>query len=203
MDATNDGDFLERVPKWCMLLSRDYGNLNYAGESNGKPTDHVLQRAITPRMPWYPSDPICWCKVARSLGNCPLRHDIHMMVDGTAARDVAWNFIERWNWSMRYVRTHSPLVGLFSTYVKTAKHRNGSGAQLKKPVYLLPKYRDSARAIAPRQPLPTSRFGRFFNTHGPFSFHSLSSSLQLSSGPNPSGRCIPYYFYSCYGDKWS
>lgn len=131
---------------------RDYGNLNFAGEANGKPTEHVLDRSTTPRMPW---------------------HDIHMMVDGPAARDVAWNFIERWNHALR----------------------NGSGAQLKKPLHMLPHHRDEGATSPAASPSPPgsgsgSRLTSFVNAHSPFSFHSTSPvpSLRASSSPLSSLR---------------
>eukprot|EP01087_Luapelamoeba_hula_P008735 TRINITY_DN2206_c0_g1_i1.p1 TRINITY_DN2206_c0_g1~~TRINITY_DN2206_c0_g1_i1.p1 ORF type:complete len:1114 (+),score=189.00 TRINITY_DN2206_c0_g1_i1:58-3399(+) len=74
---------------------RDYGNLNYVGEANGPSAVDVLDRNVKPRMPW---------------------HDIHMMVDGAAARDVALNFLQRWNHAIR----------------------SGCSSQLKQTLYLLP-----------------------------------------------------------------
>ncbi|KAL6070882.1 Phospholipase [Balamuthia mandrillaris] len=76
---------------------RDYGNLNYAGEANGKSFDAVLDRKSVPRMPW---------------------HDVQVQVDGAAAKDVAWNFIQRWNHAMQ----------------------TGSGSQLFKPVFIFPSF---------------------------------------------------------------
>ena len=80
-----------------MFPGRDYGNVNYQvfyldlififlfffifivslilktkGESNGKAWDEQIDRTKQPRMPW---------------------HDVHMCVDGTAAWDMALNFI--------------------------------------------------------------------------------------------------------------
>eukprot|EP00013_Stygamoeba_regulata_P009165 CAMPEP_0177670472 /NCGR_PEP_ID=MMETSP0447-20121125/24105_1 /TAXON_ID=0 /ORGANISM="Stygamoeba regulata, Strain BSH-02190019" /LENGTH=954 /DNA_ID=CAMNT_0019177633 /DNA_START=1 /DNA_END=2865 /DNA_ORIENTATION=+ len=48
---------------------QDFQNLD-------QPFTDIIDRTSEPRMPW---------------------HDIHCRIDGWAARDVAWNFIERWN----------------------------------------------------------------------------------------------------------
>eukprot|EP01088_Endostelium_zonatum_P019194 TRINITY_DN6502_c0_g1_i1.p1 TRINITY_DN6502_c0_g1~~TRINITY_DN6502_c0_g1_i1.p1 ORF type:complete len:1166 (-),score=298.89 TRINITY_DN6502_c0_g1_i1:43-3540(-) len=58
---------------------RDYSNLNIIGEENGNPLQAVIDREKLPRMPW---------------------HDIHMQIDGAAARDVGINFVQRWNHAM-------------------------------------------------------------------------------------------------------
>jgi phospholipase D1/2 len=50
--------------------------LGLANENVEKPFVETLNRDIQPRMPW---------------------HDIHMRVDGEAARDVSLSFIQRWN----------------------------------------------------------------------------------------------------------
>ncbi|PRP81671.1 phospholipase D, Pi-PXPH-PLD [Planoprotostelium fungivorum] len=56
---------------------KDYGNLCILTESNGTISEpSSLDRNRQPRMPW---------------------HDIHMRVVGDAAKDVATNFIQRWN----------------------------------------------------------------------------------------------------------
>jgi len=54
-------------PIYSQIHTRDYGNLNYAGESNGPSMEEVINRKEKPRMPW---------------------HDVHMMVDGLAARGI-------------------------------------------------------------------------------------------------------------------
>jgi len=46
--------------------------------------------------------------IINSLSFDGFRHDIHMMVDGDAARDVAWNFIERWNHALRLTHISHP-----------------------------------------------------------------------------------------------
>jgi phospholipase D1/2 len=123
---------------------RDYGNLNFAGEANGKPLENVLDRKTTPRMPW---------------------HDIHMMVDGDAARDVAWNFIERWNHALR----------------------NGSGAQLRKAVYLLPhSNEDKAKTSKGEQSSYSFRITRHFSVNNPFALRLSSSVQQPTASQEPS-----------------
>eukprot|EP01117_Protostelium_nocturnum_P014287 TRINITY_DN5431_c0_g2_i1.p1 TRINITY_DN5431_c0_g2~~TRINITY_DN5431_c0_g2_i1.p1 ORF type:complete len:1630 (-),score=636.68 TRINITY_DN5431_c0_g2_i1:93-4982(-) len=55
----------------------DYYNTTYGEpEEPDKPFDDYLDRKKTPRLPW---------------------HDVHMRIVGEAAKDVAYNFIQRWN----------------------------------------------------------------------------------------------------------
>tara|TARA_R110002050_G_scaffold282049_1_gene429825 strand:- start:1994 stop:4417 length:2424 start_codon:yes stop_codon:yes gene_type:complete len=63
---------------------RDYNNLNFpgCGETNGLWDREAagIERSRAPRMPW---------------------HDIHMVVEGQAAMDVSYNFIQRWNHAVK------------------------------------------------------------------------------------------------------
>ncbi len=93
-----------------------------------------------------------------------------MMADGDVARDVAWNFIERWNHGIR----------------------NGCGPQLKTPIYLLPS--DPKNALQLYKPPSTSGTLREQVHHmklssllskTPFSF------LSPSIGDAPPARAAP------------
>uniref|UniRef100_A0A6B2KZ92 phospholipase D n=1 Tax=Arcella intermedia TaxID=1963864 RepID=A0A6B2KZ92_9EUKA len=76
---TNDYPLTD--PDEDLFPGRDYMNSNWdVGESNGPTHEPTIpDRSKMHRMPW---------------------HDIQMAVDGLAAKDVARNFIERWNWAM-------------------------------------------------------------------------------------------------------
>jgi len=59
----------------------------------------MIDRTVTPRLPW---------------------HDIHCAVFGKPARDVARHFIQRWNFTKVYSRSHSlPLASKFLNCVST------------------------------------------------------------------------------------
>jgi phospholipase D1/2 len=62
-----------------IYTGRDYVNLNWLSETNGKSDEKVYDRNF-PRMPW---------------------HDIHMLCTGVSAIDVASNFIGRWNYTVK------------------------------------------------------------------------------------------------------
>lgn len=60
---------------------KDYYNPSHAPIDNvSKPDEDFFDRKSIPRMPW---------------------HDVHVKIEGEAARDIAINFIERWNYSKR------------------------------------------------------------------------------------------------------
>eukprot|EP01094_Clydonella_sp_ATCC50884_P022040 TRINITY_DN4980_c1_g1_i1.p1 TRINITY_DN4980_c1_g1~~TRINITY_DN4980_c1_g1_i1.p1 ORF type:complete len:1036 (+),score=300.83 TRINITY_DN4980_c1_g1_i1:143-3109(+) len=59
-----------------LFPGRDYGNLCITAGRKGDPRGDQVDRNTVPRMPW---------------------HDVHMSVNGPAALDVAYNFIQRWN----------------------------------------------------------------------------------------------------------
>ena len=54
-----------------------------------EPWQDIVDRDSLPRMPW---------------------HDVHMSVDGTAARDVARNFIQRWNHHKEVIASPFPYL---------------------------------------------------------------------------------------------
>jgi phosphatidylserine/phosphatidylglycerophosphate/cardiolipin synthase-like enzyme len=69
-------------PDGATFPGRDYNNLVLGVESNG-PTYSAapnIKRESMPRMPW---------------------HDVHVQIVGEAARDAAWNFVQRWNLNAR------------------------------------------------------------------------------------------------------
>eukprot|EP00008_Paramoeba_atlantica_P004311 CAMPEP_0201482708 /NCGR_PEP_ID=MMETSP0151_2-20130828/6972_1 /ASSEMBLY_ACC=CAM_ASM_000257 /TAXON_ID=200890 /ORGANISM="Paramoeba atlantica, Strain 621/1 / CCAP 1560/9" /LENGTH=1333 /DNA_ID=CAMNT_0047865521 /DNA_START=265 /DNA_END=4266 /DNA_ORIENTATION=+ len=78
----DDEKYLVTDPLGLKFPGRDYNNLSYygCGETNGPPEEELVDRKRVPRMAW---------------------HDIHMVVEGHAAMDVAYNFIQRWNHSAR------------------------------------------------------------------------------------------------------
>ena len=69
-----------------LFPGKDYYNPGIA-EFNNVPnfTEELIDRNVDPRMPW---------------------HDIHMMCHGEAARDVATNFIQRWNYHRDVLNSH-------------------------------------------------------------------------------------------------
>jgi phospholipase D1/2 len=84
----DDEEYLITDPNSFRYQGRDYNNLNYpgCGETNGETEGELIDRTSVPRMPW---------------------HDIHMVVEGSAANDVAFNFIQRWNHAAR--DNHAPV----------------------------------------------------------------------------------------------
>jgi len=75
-----DNDKFSLTDADCSVYpGRDYVNPNWSdGETNGPTMLKVCDRSIMHRMPW---------------------HDVHMAVDGESAKDIARNFIERWNFA--------------------------------------------------------------------------------------------------------
>lgn len=71
----DDSNYRLTDPEGKIFPGRDYSHL-YFGEKNGPTKDDVLDRTRQWRLPW---------------------HDVQVAVTGLAARDVAFNFIERWN----------------------------------------------------------------------------------------------------------
>jgi hypothetical protein len=59
---------------------RDYTNYQWNPDTYGDPLTSALDRTNQARMPW---------------------HDIHMRVEGSAAIDISYNFIQRWNFAVR------------------------------------------------------------------------------------------------------
>jgi hypothetical protein len=80
-----DSTYTLTDPEGTLYPGRDYMHINMFGENNGPTKECLLDRTTQHRMPW---------------------HDIHMAVSGIAARDVAFNFIERWNIAMGTMPPH-------------------------------------------------------------------------------------------------
>jgi phosphatidylserine/phosphatidylglycerophosphate/cardiolipin synthase-like enzyme len=80
-----DSDYKLTDPDAALYPGRDYTHINMIGEHNGPSKEGLVDRKTQHRMPW---------------------HDIHMAVSGIAARDVAFNFIERWNIAMTTMPPH-------------------------------------------------------------------------------------------------
>ena len=74
----NDADLLADLPGGPKLwLGKDYTNFIVKDfDCLERPYQDLVDRGTTPRMPW---------------------HDVGVMVQGAAARDVARHFIQRWN----------------------------------------------------------------------------------------------------------
>lgn len=70
---------------------KDYYNPSRGGEFDGLhlPFKDLVERGTVPRMPW---------------------HDVSVRLDGYAARDVAKNFIQRWNQHRSEIQMVSPLL---------------------------------------------------------------------------------------------
>ena len=100
---------------------RDYINLNLKGETNGPPWEDVVDRKAFPRTPW---------------------HDIHCSVDGEAAYDVAFNFIQRWNHAIKTGNAASPklLLPVALEHPEDRRAVSASASLLAVPLVPLPSH---------------------------------------------------------------
>jgi len=107
----DDHRYFVTDPNGVMWPGKDYGNLCFAPETNGKDLKDLVDRKLIPRMPW---------------------HDIMMMISGPSVQDVVHNFIARWNHAMSTTPKWKKVTHLVegSTYLIPLKTSDASNIQL-------------------------------------------------------------------------
>eukprot|EP01102_Stenamoeba_stenopodia_P004549 TRINITY_DN1484_c0_g1_i4.p1 TRINITY_DN1484_c0_g1~~TRINITY_DN1484_c0_g1_i4.p1 ORF type:complete len:1275 (-),score=210.16 TRINITY_DN1484_c0_g1_i4:125-3949(-) len=103
-----DGRYLLCDKDAELYPGRDYTNYAHSPDRYGPPFIDVLDRFTQPRMPWQ---------------------DVHMKVNGEAARDVALNFIQRWNHAVVSTTWSNQASNMFNMVV---------GSKTAEPVYIIP-----------------------------------------------------------------
>jgi len=92
---------IDTIKKWP---GKDYYNPLYKEfEMVHDPWDDLVDRERYPRMPW---------------------HDVHMSVDGSAAKDVSRNFIQRWNHHKEIVQSPHPYLIPSNTISKSVGYNS-------------------------------------------------------------------------------